>query len=612
MNDMINANSIAWATLKEKEIYYDTAKTKLVKIKSLMSYMQNDMVDRDKKDILTDILDLCGLTVTKITAPNATSIMFQTEASGKYGFLQVVLNTLVKIECTTTPTFGMVYFKPFESSSSSDVRAISISNNSATMTGGNGVVYSFGYVSTCMDKYSAYQWNNGQCVLKDQAFNPVLNVNNMEDKRYGTSDIYLNNTDNFYIQDNHVYTINDALQLDTISKQNDGNFVYTNDTSYGPGSPKFKNLYAWGMSDVQVIPIYTNESTGGVPTIAWDGSVLSVDSQNYVLPANSKIVVYKRQGGVMNRQRYLEIKNQQETVSTSNNYDEWTPYAQYHINLTWLEYEVETAIHTDSVVAWAKSSNYVKDKDYPESPTISEYLLEFTDKYSYCEITTQCDSISAQNLQYTSESIPTQYSDFFTYVFHTKVSLVLTGADERDTDYSCQSYLTGQSNRNKERQVTAGGYTIYYYQRGTHGHIAMHTRNLYYCNLFESPLQKDDLSIWNDDGTETCVIVARKYDKKYWKSYTGIRMKYTLNDRICGLMDSNTYSSNSNSFSWFNGYDTFHTTNFKSDFPIAYNFSHSATREGDEAYAYLLACSTINSADINRNATYWIFAVPNN
>lgn len=143
--------------LKEKEVYYDTLKTKLVKIKSLVSYMQAGRVDRDKKDILIDILAFCGLTVTKTSIPNATSIMFQTETSGKYNFLEVVLNSYVKIECTTAPGVGMVYFKPFESSPSSETRSISISNNSAIITGGNGVIYSFGYVSICMDKYSAYR-----------------------------------------------------------------------------------------------------------------------------------------------------------------------------------------------------------------------------------------------------------------------------------------------------------------------------------------------------------------------------------------------------------------------------------------------------------------------
>ena len=157
MVNMINVSSIAWSILKEKEIYYDTLKTKLVKIKSLVSYIQADRVNRDKKDMLTDILTLCGLTVKKITAPNATSIIFQTEASGKYNFLEVVLNSSVKIECTTTPGVGMIYFKPFESSPSSETRAISINNNSAIITGGNGVIYSFGYVSICMDKYSAYR-----------------------------------------------------------------------------------------------------------------------------------------------------------------------------------------------------------------------------------------------------------------------------------------------------------------------------------------------------------------------------------------------------------------------------------------------------------------------
>ena len=66
----------------------------------------------------------------------------------------------------------------------------------------------------------------------------------MEDKQYGTSNVYLNNTNDFHIQDNYIYTINDTSQFDTINKQNDGNFVYDNDTSYGPDSPKFKNLYA--------------------------------------------------------------------------------------------------------------------------------------------------------------------------------------------------------------------------------------------------------------------------------------------------------------------------------------------------------------------------------
>lgn len=510
------------------------------------------------------------------------------------------------------PTCQYIKFK--KSGSSQTYKEVySEQVNGKTIVSLLGTSY-WGEISFAIDTNSLYRWKN-----EENGANEVDELNaglgfilddNVETKKISSTssdDVYLINTQNFKIQDKKicVYGKTGASQVDS------GNYTYDYNFNYGYASGK--NYYAWGKNEVQAIPIYTNESTGGIPTIAWNGKVLSVNNQNYVLPNNSKIVVYKRQGGVMSRKAHLEIKNQEETIATTGNYDQWTPYAQYYINLTWVSYDVETAIHTDSTVTWAKSTNNVPDKDFPERPKICEYWLEFTNQYSYCEITKQCDSVSAQELQYTSESVPTQYSQFFTLKQHTKEFNVDTGDDEIQQDHSCQSYLTGKTNREEERSQSAGGgQIVYYYRRGTAGYVSMSTLNLYYCNLFKSPLQNNNVSIWNHSNTKTYATVARKYNTNQWKSYTGIRMNYTLDGGISGLMSSNTYSSNTNSFSWFNGYDTFHNTNFKSDFPITYNFLRTETYDGDKASAYMLACSTISGSDINRNATYWIFVVPNN
>lgn len=152
---MLNVSSITWDVLKEKEIYYDIEKTKLVKIALLMTYINNDEVTRDKKDILTDILALCNLKVTNITAPNATSIMFQADLSGR---LQFILNNYTHIECVTEcgPGFGTVYFKPVESSNTNTMSSV-IDNYKIILNGG-GKTYSFGYVSICMNKINSYQF----------------------------------------------------------------------------------------------------------------------------------------------------------------------------------------------------------------------------------------------------------------------------------------------------------------------------------------------------------------------------------------------------------------------------------------------------------------------
>lgn len=306
MVNMINVSSIAWSILKEKEIYYDTLKTKLVKIKSLVSYMQAGRVNRDKKDILVDILTLCGLTVTKITTPNATSILFQTESSGKYGFLQVVLNSGVKIECTTTPGVGMIYFKPFESSPSSETRAISINNNSAIITGGNGVIYSFGYVAVCMDKYSTYRnmqsgidplkWAQN-CVLQEisDPTNNTISLTNDSSFLAWTSlgKYYITNKQLQYFS---VPTVAGEVQWGNELDSKGGWFVFDEKQDFGLAEQSEpKNFALVNSTDIPDQIIFENFSNNNSPTITWvDNKTIKINDSSFYIGEKGKVMVIKR------------------------------------------------------------------------------------------------------------------------------------------------------------------------------------------------------------------------------------------------------------------------------------------------------------------------------
>lgn len=168
---MLDVSSVTWEQLGKKKIVYNTAGNQTT-INLLVTYMNASRVNRSNKDLIVDILALCDLEVIEIVAPNDTSIMFRTEPSGKYGFLQFILNSNTTIKCRVNPYGGMVYFKPFQSASS-DVQGCGVFNNEVVLTGG-GAVYSLGYISICMNRISSYVFKDGLLSNLNSKTSPYL------------------------------------------------------------------------------------------------------------------------------------------------------------------------------------------------------------------------------------------------------------------------------------------------------------------------------------------------------------------------------------------------------------------------------------------------------
>lgn len=249
---MLDVRSITWDVLKEEKIIYNTTGDQ-VAIKELINYINNNKVNRDKKDILTDLLKLCGLTVTRIIAPDSTSIMFQNEPSGKYDFLQLVLDTNSFMTCTAIPEHGVVYFKPMQSSTTSYTKNCVISKHAVTLYG--ATTYSFGYVSICMYENSSYMFQNS---LTNHYYVGTANTNKtkhekaitLSDIKQSSSNEWNNIIDppNFGILDKNIQGVSSILAKESDNKM----FGYTKEYL------DIKDPYMWNLNNNSLFICYSN------------------------------------------------------------------------------------------------------------------------------------------------------------------------------------------------------------------------------------------------------------------------------------------------------------------------------------------------------------------
>lgn len=305
---MLDVSSIKWDVLRLKRIYYNKEKTKTIDIRSLMSYINAGTVTRDKKDILTDILEFCGLIVSEVSASGSDNIVFSTGSYGGNTFLKFTLNNIT-IKCRVNPHNGKVYFKPAESASSS-VKTIEISNSSVTLTSDNAG-YSLGYVVVCMDEYSAYHNMREGINPLDWAQNRVLrdidNLPNDTTSLTNNSSVlawtslgkyYINNQQVQYFS---VPTVAKEVQWGNQLDNKGGWFIFDEKQNFGLAKQSEPKNFA--LVDFTEIPdqiIFENFSNNTSPKITWvDDKTIKINDSSFYIGEKGKVMVVRRGSAVI-------------------------------------------------------------------------------------------------------------------------------------------------------------------------------------------------------------------------------------------------------------------------------------------------------------------------